>query len=100
VAEDEGKVVGFAYGQLGEVPEDVLEKWKARKVANVELLAVVPERRRRGIGEALLKRLLEEFKRARADVVTLYCPAEAVEAAELYAKMGFEVRFQGLRKRL
>lgn len=100
VAEDDGSVVGFVYGQLDNVPEEVLERWKAKKVASVELLAVVPERRRQGIGKALLERLLEEFKKAHADVVTLYCPAEAEGAAKLYAKTGFEIRFQGMRKRL
>lgn len=61
---------------------------------------MVPERRRQGIGKALLERLLEEFKRARADVVQLDCPAEAAEAGKLYAGMGFEVRFQGMKKSL
>lgn len=100
VAEDKGEVVGFAFGHLRDVPEEVLEKWKARKVGSVELMAVVPERRRQGIGRALLDRLLQEFKRARADVVLLDCPAEAVEAGKLYAKMGFEVRFRGMKKSL
>ncbi len=97
--EEDGKVVGFAFGRLKEAPEEVLDRWKAKKVGYVELMAVVPERRRRGIGRALLERLLEELKRARADVVLLDCPAEAVEAARLYAHMGFEVRYQGMRKR-
>jgi len=100
VAEEEGKVVGFAFGRLKEVPEEVLERWKARKVGYVELMAVVPERRRRGIGRALLETLLDELKRARADVVLLDCPTEAAEAGKLYAKMGFETRYSGLKKRM
>ena len=100
VAEEGGKVVGFVFGQLREVPEQVLERWKARKVGHVDLLAVIPERRKHGIGRALLERLLEEFTRARADMVLLDCPAEAVDAARLYSEMGFEVRFQGMKKRL
>jgi len=100
VAEDEGKIVGFAFGKLKDVPEEVLERWRVRKVAHVDLMAVIPTRRRHGIGSALLEKLLEEFKRARADLVLLDCPAEAVGAAKLYSKMGFETRFQGMKKRL
>jgi len=100
VAEDEGRVVGFVFGQIRDVPEEVLQRWRARKVGNVDLIAVVPERRRCGIGRALLNRLLEEFKRARVDMVMLDCPAEAMDAASLYSHMGFEVRFTGLKKRL
>jgi ribosomal-protein-alanine N-acetyltransferase len=99
VAEDRERIVGFVYGHLVSLPEEVLDRWRAKKVANVELLAVVPEYRRRGIGRALLERLSDEFRRARVDMMTLSCPAEAVEAAKLYTNMGFEVRFQGMRKR-
>ena len=76
-----------------------LIQWNARRVGYVELMAVVPERRKRGIGEALIEELLDELKRARADVVLLDCPAEAIEAEKLYAKMGFETKYRGMKRR-
>jgi ribosomal protein S18 acetylase RimI-like enzyme len=63
-------------------------------------MAVAPEQRRKGIGESLLKRLLQAFKEAGADFVLLDCPAEAVEAGKLYEKVGFGVRFKELKMRL
>jgi len=100
VAEDEGEVIGFAYGCFRDVPEKVLERWKARKVGHIELMAVDAKHRGRGVGSALMARLLEEFKAAGADMVTLDCPAEAEEGIRLYKKLGFSVRFYGLKKRL
>jgi len=100
VAESEGKVVGFAYGCFRDVPGEVLERWKATKVGQVELFVVHPDYRNRGIGKSLLAKLLEEFKGAGADMVLLNCPAVAVEARGLYDDMGFEVRSYQMKKRL
>ncbi len=100
VAEVHGKVVGFIWGHLKDMPAEVLERWNAAGVGYVDLMAVLPAYRRRGAGEALLLKLLEEFKRAHTDVVLLDCPAEARDAARLYAKLGFDVRFQGMSRRL
>ena len=100
VAENDAKVIGFVYGGMKAVPEAVLERWGAKKVGYVELMAVVPEWRRRGVGKALLDRLLEEFRKQRVDMVLLDCPAEATQAAKLYTAAGFETRFRGMKKRL
>jgi ribosomal protein S18 acetylase RimI-like enzyme len=99
VAEDDGKVVGFALGYFKEVPEGVLERWRAKKVGHVELMAVAPSYRRRGIGGLLLSRLIRELERAGADIITLDCPAEAAQAKALYEKMGFVPRFYGMKRR-
>ncbi len=100
VAENDAEVIGFVYGGMKAVPEEVLERWGAKKVGYVELMAVVPEWRRRGVGKALLDRILEEFKRQGVDMVFLDCPAEATQAARFYAAAGFETRFRGMKKRL
>jgi ribosomal protein S18 acetylase RimI-like enzyme len=100
VAEDESKIVGFAYGYFKDVPSQVLERWGVTKVGHVELMAVAPSHRRKGTATALLGRLLKEFKDAGAEMVLLDCPAEAAGAKKLYDKMGFEPRFYGMRKRL
>lgn len=100
VAEDRGKIVGFIYGYFKPVPEEALQRWKAKKVGYVELMAVSPDNRKHGIGRSLMTRLLQEFKKAGADMVLLDCPSEAVEAKRLYDKMGFEDRFYGMKKRI
>ena len=100
MAEDEGRRVGFVIGCFRDVPSEVLARWKATRVGHVTLMAVAPSHGKKGVGNALLTRLLEEFKAAGADMVLLDCPAEAVEAKRLYEKMGFEPRFYGMRKRL
>ena len=100
VAEDRGRIVGFAYGYFRDVPQTVLENWKAKKVGYVQLMAVAPDHRRKGIGKSLLTKLLDEFKNAGADLVLLDCPAEAVEAKRLYEKIGFDARFYGMKKRI
>lgn len=100
IAEDNGTIVGFAYGHFKDVPDEILEKSRAKKVGYIQLMAVTPSYRRRGVGQSLLSNLLSEFKKAGADLVLLDCPAEAVEAKLLYEKMGFDARFYGMKKRL
>ena len=100
VAEDEGRQAGFAIGCFRDVPSEILDRWKATRVGHVTLMAVAPSHRRQGVGNALLARLLEEFKAAGADMVLLDCPVEAVDAKRLYERMGFEPRFYGMWKRL
>ena len=100
VAEEEGKVVGFAYGYFKDVPLEVLKRWGSKKVAQIELIAVHPDHRKKGVGESLVSKLLEAFKKAGADTVLLNCPASAVEARSLYEKIGFDVRACQLKKRI
>jgi GNAT superfamily N-acetyltransferase len=100
VAEDEGEVVGFAYGYFREVPGEILERWRSSKVGQVELMTVHPEYRSSGVGRSLLSRLLKEFKTAGADMAILNCPASAPEARALYEDMGFDVKSYQMKKRL
>jgi ribosomal-protein-alanine N-acetyltransferase len=100
VAEVDQRVLGFVYGTESNPPVEVLDKWKSRKVASIETLAVEEDYRRQGIATLLLNALFEEFKRKGIDLVTLSVPAEEVAATKMYGKMGFELRAQFLRKRL
>ena len=100
VAEEDDKLVGFAYGYFKDVPAEVLARWSASKVGEIALIAVDANYRNRGIGKALMRKLLEEFRKAGADLVILHCPAEAIEAKKLYDKLGFEVRAYYMKKRL
>jgi ribosomal protein S18 acetylase RimI-like enzyme len=100
VAEDNGGVVGFAFGYFKDVPGEVLTRWGASKVGEIMLVAVDAKYRNMGIGTALLHRVLEELKKAGADRVILHCPAEAIEAKRLYDKLGFNTRAYHMTKRL
>ena len=75
-------------------------KWKSRKVASIETLAVDEDYRRQGIATSLLTALFEEFKQKEIDLVTLSVPTVEVAAMKLYGKLGFEPRAQFLWKRL
>ncbi len=100
VAEAENKILGFVYGRESSPPAEALNKWKSRKVASIETLAVDEDYRRQGIATSLLTALFEEFKQKEIDLVTLSVPAVEVAAMKLYAKLGFEPRAQFLWKRL
>jgi len=100
VAEAENKILGFVYGRESSPPAEALNKWKSRKVASIETLAVDEDYRRQGIATSLLTALFEEFKHKEIDLVTLSVPAVEVAAMKLYGKLGFEPRAQFLWKRL
>ena len=78
------QIVGFIYGYFRDVPQQVLERWNSKKVGYVQLMAMAPSHRRRGIGRSLIERVLEEFEKAGADMVLLDCPSEAEDARRLY----------------
>jgi ribosomal protein S18 acetylase RimI-like enzyme len=94
------QVIGFVFAYLKEIPSDILNKWDASKVAQIELVVVDPPYREQGIGKSLLDRLFEILQEEGVDLVLLHCPAEAVEAKRLYDKLGFEVRAYAMKKRL
>ena len=98
IAEEDNQIVGFAFGHFKEIPAETLTRWGASKVAEITLVVVDPQYQNRGIGTALLQKLLEAYKKASADVVTLHCPADAKSAKHLYAKLGFEVRAYHMKK--
>ena len=101
VAEFNKRIVGFIYGRESKnVPDKVLQRWKATKVGSVEVLAVEEQYRRRGIATLLLNRLFVVFKRRGIDTVTLTTPADEIGAKELYDKLGFETRGYFLKKKL
>jgi [ribosomal protein S18]-alanine N-acetyltransferase len=78
VAEDAAEVVGYA-GLL--VSADT---------ADVQTLAVSPDRQRQGLGSALLAALVEEAQRRAVHEVLLEVRADNAPALRLYARHGFE----------
>ena len=78
VAEADGGIVGYA-GLMCIEP-----------IADVQTIAVVPEQEGRGIGSALLTRLIAESRRRRAADVLLEVRADNPRAQQLYRRFGFE----------
>jgi ribosomal protein S18 acetylase RimI-like enzyme len=100
VAEFNKRIVGFTYGRESNPPTEILDKWKSKRVASVETLAVDVDHRRRGIATSLLEALFTEFKQNEVDLVTLSVPASEKAVTKMYGKMGFELRAHFLWKRL
>ena len=78
VAESGGEIVGYA-GLMCIEP-----------IADVQTIAVVPEFEGRGIGSALLTRLIDEARRRRAADVLLEVREDNPRAQQLYVRFGFE----------
>jgi ribosomal protein S18 acetylase RimI-like enzyme len=100
VAELNKEIVGFVCGrESGNVPDEVLRKWKATKIGSVEVLVVEERYRRKGIATMLLNRLFEVFVERGIDTVTLSVPADERGAKELYDRLGFETRGYFMKKK-
>lgn len=98
---DHGRIIGFASGyEKTGLPEEVLRSWNAKRVGYVELMAVDPSQRRRGVGRALMNAIIDEFHRNNVDVVNLDAPAEQEAAIGLYRSLGFSVRSYNMAKRV
>ncbi|MBT1001024.1 ribosomal protein S18-alanine N-acetyltransferase [Paenarthrobacter sp. DKR-5] len=78
VAEDAGRIVGYA-GLMYVEP-----------IADVQTIAVVPEREGQGIGTQLLTALITEARSRRAGDVMLEVRADNPRAQALYRRFGFE----------
>ncbi|MHA1485321.1 MAG: GNAT family N-acetyltransferase [Candidatus Thorarchaeota archaeon] len=100
VAEEDGNVVGLAYGYFREVPKEVLDNWGVSKVATIELLVVDPKYREHGIGTSLIDSLIGIFKKVGADMIGLTCPVGASYAKHLYENQGFKISAYHMRKKL
>ena len=92
IAEENSEVIGFVFAHFVDVPSSVLSEWGASKVSEISLLAVDEKHRKKGVGTALIQRVLKELKTCGADMILLNCPAEATAAKRLYDKIGFENR--------
>ena len=93
VAEEE-QIVGYAMGW-------VRERFLAKNLCgHINDLYVLDEWRNRGIGTALLRRLLEWFTSKGVGRAELYVYTENKRALALYSKLGFEVKAQRMSKML
>jgi len=82
VAEEDGKLAGFASAG-----------WRTRRsgtVAYIETIEVSPDRRGRGIGRELLRRVESSAAEARAASIWLHVDTENLDAIHLYKSQGYE----------
>jgi ribosomal protein S18 acetylase RimI-like enzyme len=100
VAEDDhGKILGFATGyEKKGIPQEVLMSWKARRVGYLDLMAVDLQHRKQGIGTALLKSVLDQFRAQGIDTVHLDVPSTEPDAIRLYQTLGFKTRAYSMVK--
>ena len=78
---DDGEAVGFLIGRVPTAPEGAAEIFN---------IGILPEMRRRGLGNALLAEFLEVCRNCRASEVWLEARASNHEAVSFYRVNGFE----------
>jgi ribosomal-protein-alanine N-acetyltransferase len=65
--------------------------WHIREDVQINNLAVHPEFRGRGIGEALMRHIIDRVKKNGATFITLEVRPSNTAAVTLYQKLGFEI---------
>lgn len=85
VAEEESETIGLAWG----IVRDDGSSW-------LSFLGVSPDHRRRGVGESLLARFIEESRKNGSIKISLDTDPRLVPAIKLYEKMGFKT--EGITK--
>lgn len=78
VAEVDNRVVGYSVASI-----------EAQNTGHVISVAVSPDTRRRGIGEALIQRLTEELRKIGVSLIKLEVERGNVTAQSMYKKLGF-----------
>jgi ribosomal-protein-alanine N-acetyltransferase len=78
VAEVEDRIVGYSVASI-----------EARNTGHVISVAVSPDTRRRGIGEALTQRLTEELRKIGVSLIKLEVERDNIAAQNMYKKLGF-----------
>lgn len=81
VAEDEGRMAGFAIVEWARVP--------AGRTAYIQTIEVAPDDRGQGIASELLRRLEGSARAVGAEAIELHVDAENAGAIRLYRAQGF-----------
>lgn len=84
VHKEEKKIIGYVI------------LWHIKKEVQISNIAVHPDFRRKGIGEAVMRQVLAQVEREGAKFVSLEVRPSNFAAANLYQKLGFEIL--GIRK--
>jgi ribosomal protein S18 acetylase RimI-like enzyme len=89
VAETEGALAGYAYGGLEERDWNLL----LDEHGAIHDIYVADDRRRQGVGQALLVAIVAELERLGAERIVLATMPTNVPAQKLFARHGFRVTF-------
>jgi ribosomal protein S18 acetylase RimI-like enzyme len=85
VAESDGEVCGFVSGYTVKRNPQL----EVDLVGKVDNFFVSPDCRRKGMGTALLTRLIDFFKKQRIQFFEISCDLQNPDALRLYKKLGF-----------
>jgi ribosomal protein S18 acetylase RimI-like enzyme len=90
VAEAAGRPVGYAFVTIG----FGYASWKTgERLAQLETLSVLPERRDEGVGAALLEAVWERLAKAGVDELAITTTTTNVDAQRFYERQGFRQGF-------
>ena len=90
VAEENGKVIGYIMSRI-EIGLSSFHRFGIAKKGHVISIAVLPEHRRKGIGEALMQEALRAMLRYKAKECFLEVRVGNTPAVNLYKKLDFKV---------
>ncbi|MGK0689078.1 MAG: GNAT family N-acetyltransferase [Aquificaceae bacterium] len=85
VAEEDGKIVGFVASD-----GNWFSKREGKVVGAIHELVILPEYRNKGIGKALVEKVIEYFKSRGLDTAELWVGDKNTQALEFYKSLGFE----------
>jgi ribosomal-protein-alanine N-acetyltransferase len=90
VAEENGEVVGYIMCRIETSLSSSIFRGLIKK-GHIVSVAVLPEYRRKGIGEALVNKAMESMRLYKAKQCFLEVRVTNTAAVDLYKKLGFEV---------
>lgn len=99
IGEIHNKSISFPYVVVHKMEERVIGYvifWHVRDEIQISNIAIHPDFRRKGIGVAVMRQILEQVKRERAKFISLEVRPSNSAALNLYKKLGFEIL--GIRK--
>ncbi len=86
VAVDEGKVIGFSVAQI----RKSVPGFKREKFGAIDMMAVTARCRRRGIGTAILEKILDWFRSQKIDMIELSVASGNKVGYPFWKKHGFK----------
>lgn len=87
VAKYKGKIIGFIASD-----GNWFSKREGKTVGAIHELVVLPDYRSKGVGNALIRKVLEYFKSRGLDTAELWVGDENYDAINFYTSLGFEIK--------